>query len=223
MPPPRRDTAGGLSDDGLAWVKPGSPRFFLPERALAAILRGKFRHRLKIAHLFARVPATAWDKPWVVDCKHAGSGQKVLDYLGRYLFRVAITNSRLDRLDDDGTVCFHYRDNRTRELKTATVSAEEFLTRFLAHVLPEGFTKVRYSGLFSSSNRDRLDAARTLLAVATATLSAEAPQAAATDAAPSAPAQTPGPDPTRCPHCKVGRLAVIEVIPRPRRAKGRPP
>ncbi len=77
---------------------------------------------------------------------------------------LAIANSRLDRLDDDGTVSFHYRDNRTRQLKTATVSAEEFLTRFLAHVLPEGFTKVRYSGLFSSCNRHRLEAARALLA-----------------------------------------------------------
>ena len=91
-------TAGGLSDDGTAWVQPKYRHFFLPERPLSAIFRGKFRHRLKKAGLFALVPKSAWSKPWVVDCKHAGRGEKVLDYLGRYLFRVAITNSRLDRL-----------------------------------------------------------------------------------------------------------------------------
>lgn len=218
-------TAGGLSDDGLVWIKPKYPRFLLPERALSKIFRGKLRHRLKRAGLFALVPKAAWKhKSWVVNCKHAGTGEKVLDYLGRYLFRVAITNSRLESVDDDGTVRFRYRDHRSADLKIATVTAEEFTHRFLAHVLPERFTKVRYSGLFSSSNRDRLDAARTLLvAAATATPSAEACQTAAADATQSGAAQTPRPDPTRCPHCKGGRLVVIEVIPRPRRARGRPP
>jgi Putative transposase len=89
-----------------------------------------------------------------------------LDYLGRYLFRIAIANSRLDCLAEDGTVRFHYRDNRSGDLKTTTLSAEQFISRFLAHVLPERFTKVRYSGLFSSSNRHRLDASRQLLSSA---------------------------------------------------------
>ncbi|MGH7645093.1 MAG: IS91 family transposase, partial [Gemmatimonadales bacterium] len=77
-------TAGGLSADGRAWVNPKHPRFLLPERALAQIFRGKVRHCLKKAGLFALVPPAAWHKPWVVHCQHAGSGQKVLDYLGRY-------------------------------------------------------------------------------------------------------------------------------------------
>lgn len=213
-------TAGGLSDDGLSWIHPRYPRFFLPERPLAELFLGKFRHRLKKAGLYALVPKAAWNKSWVVDCKHAGSGEKVLDYLGRYLFRVAITNSRLDRLDDDGTVSFRYRDNRSGQKKTATLSAEEFISRLLAHVLPERFTKVRYSGLFSSSNRDGLDAARTLLAAATSMTSATVPQAAAPDATPAGTTQTAG---HTCPHCKVGRLLVIEAISRPRRARGRPP
>ncbi len=217
-------TAGGLCDDGRAWIKPKYPRFLLPERALSKLFRDKFRFRLKRAGLFALVPAAAWKhKSWVVDCKHAGSGEKVLDYLGRYLFRVAIANSRLESIADDATVRFRYRDNRTHQIKTATVTSEEFLTRFLAHVLPERFTKVRYSGLFSSSERQRLEVARTLLATTTGTPFAEAPQSVATDATPSAMAHTPGPDPTRCAHCKVGHLVLIEVIPRPRRARGRPP
>jgi Putative transposase len=136
---------------------------------------GKFRHRLKKAALFALVPKAAWDKDWVVDCKPAGRDEKVLDYLGRYLFRVAITNGRLHSFDDDGTVRFRYRDNRTRELKTATLLANEFITRFLHHVLPQRFTKVRYSGLFSSADRHRLEVARNLLAPPRAP-TAEAPQ-----------------------------------------------
>jgi len=217
-------TAGGMSDDGLAWIKPKYPRFLLPEHALSKIFRGKFRHRLNKAGLFALVPKAAWKhKSWVVDCQHAGSGEKVLDYLGRYLFRIAIANSRLDRLDDDGTVSFHYRDNRTRQIKTATVSAEEFLTRFLAHVLPEGFTKVRYSGLFSSSNRNRLEAARTLLTPPTNATPVAIPQTCAADGIAADSPQKAERDPARCPLCKVGRLVVTELIQRPRRARGRPP
>jgi putative transposase/transposase-like zinc-binding protein len=91
-------TAGGISGDGAAWVQPKHPRFFLPERPLSAIFRGKFRYRLRKAGLYALVPKTAWEKSWVVDCKYAGRGEKVLHYLGRYLFRIAIANSRLDCL-----------------------------------------------------------------------------------------------------------------------------
>src|SRR5438093_6313322 len=146
-------TSGGISDDGAAWLKAKHRRFLLPERPLSTIFLGNFRHRLKNAGLYTLVPKTAWEKSWVVDCKPAGRGEKVLDYLGRYLFRIAITNSRLDQLSDDGTVRFHYRDNQTGDLKTTTLSAEQFIGRFLAHVLPERFIKVRYSGLFSSCNR----------------------------------------------------------------------
>jgi hypothetical protein len=216
-------TAGGMSDDGRAWMKPNYPHFLLPERALSKIFRGTFRHRLKKAGLVALVPHAAWKhKSWVVDCKHAGSGDKVLDYLGRYLFRVAIANSRLESFGDDGTVRFRYRDNRSGELKTATVSAEEFITRFLAHVLPERFTKVRYSGLFSSSNRHRLEIARKLLAPPQ-TPPAEPPESAFVEPPGSDIGETSPQDSARCPQCKVGRLVLVEVIPRPRRPRGKPP
>ena len=220
-------TAGGISGDGAAWVQPKHPRFFLPERPLSAIFRGKFRHRLKKAGLYALVPKTVWEKSWIVDCKYAARGEKVLDYLGRYLFRVAITNSRLDRLDDDGTVRFHYRDNRSGDLKTTTLSAEQFISRFLAHVLPEHFTKVRYSGLFSSRNRHRLEIARRLLAPSR-TPTAEAPQppsaADTTASEPGSPTVADAhADLARCPHCKVGRLVLIELIPRPSPIRGKPP
>lgn len=215
-------TAGGLSDDGSAWIKPRYPRFLLPERALSKIFRGKFRHRLKKAGLFALVPNAAWEhESWVVDCKPAGSGEKVLAYLGRYLFRVAIANSRLDSLTDDGTVRFRYRDNRSRELKIATVSAEEFLGRFLQHVLPERFFKVHYSGLFSSSARRRLDIARALLAQNQTP--ADAPQSTLAELPGSQIADPSAEHRLRCPHCKVGHLVLVEVIARPKRPRGKPP
>jgi hypothetical protein len=211
--------AGGLSADRHQWLKPKNPAFLLPVRALSVLFRAKMRHRLRIAGLLTLVPPTAWSKPWVVHCQHAGSGQKVLDYLGRYVFRIAITNSRLQSLADDGTVRFHYRDNRGHQPKTATLSTEDFIARFLGHVLPKGFIKVRYSGLFSSSNRRSLEQARNLLALATPP----------TDAAPPSPpdnpqSQTPASDSARCPHCKVGRLVLIEIIPRPTHcARAKPP
>jgi Putative transposase len=108
------------------------------------------------------VPREVWKKNWVVHCQHAGSGQKVLDYLGRYVFRIAITNSRLERIDN-GQVTFRYRDNRTQEIRRVTVPAVEFLRRFLQHVLPSGCAKVRYYGIWSGSCRKQLNQARLLL------------------------------------------------------------
>jgi hypothetical protein len=110
----------------------------------------------------------------------------------------------------------HRRDHRSGALETATVSAEEFITRFLAHVLPERFTKVRYSGLFSSSNRHRLEIARTLLAPPQAP-PAEPPEFAVVAPPGSDIGETSPQDSARCPQCKVGRLVLVEVIPRPRR------
>jgi hypothetical protein len=219
-------TAGGISDHDAAWIHCPHRRFFLPERALSKIFRGKFRHRLNKAGLFALVPKAAWEKPWVVDCKHAGRGEKVLDYLGRYLFRVAITNSRLDRLDDDGTVRFRFRDNRSRQLKTATVSAEEFIRRFLVYVLPDRFTKVRYSGLFSSTNRHRLQASRQLLSSVDTDSSSQTPQHASPNRTATESELPAAPDTQnflRCPYCKVGRLVLIEVINCPGLIRGKPP
>jgi hypothetical protein len=215
-------TAGGLCADGLRWRTPQNPRFFLPVRALSKIFRGTLHHRLKKAGLFALVPAAAWNQPWVVHCQHAGSGEKVLDYLGRYVYRIAITNSRLESLRDDGTVRFRYRDNCSREIKTVTLAAEQFITRFLDHVLPEGFVKVRYSGLFSSSNRHRLHAARNLLPPQPAPF-AQAPLPPPPDDPESGTSLTAPPDFARCPHCTIGHLVLLEVIPRPTRSRGRPP
>jgi hypothetical protein len=203
--------AGGLSADGTPWVKPTPPAFLLPVRALSVVLRATVRDRLKRAGRFALAPQSAWSQPWVVHCQHAGSGEKVLDYLGRYAFRIAITNSRLEAMTEDGTVRFRYRHNKPQKLRTIRLSAEEFISRFRDHVLPRGLTKVRYYGLFSASCRHRLERARSLLA-------AEQGSAVSTQTDP------PSPSPVsrhsdRCPACGIGRLLVERIPP----ARGRPP
>ncbi|MBI3262456.1 MAG: transposase, partial [Acidobacteria bacterium] len=138
----------------------------------------------------------------VVHAQPAGRGQRVLDYLGRYVFRIAIANSRLEAMTDDD-VTFRYRDNRTQEERHVTLTGVEFLERFLQHVLPRGCAKVRYYGLWSAAHRADRTRARTLLTALTLI------------AAPPAPAPTRASslgDLPRCPHCRVGTLIVIAVL-----------
>ena len=112
-----------------------------------------------------------WKKEWVVHCEPVGSGEAAFKYLAPYVFRVAISNSRIVKLE--GRVTFKYKDSATDQLKFATVSAEEFIRRFLQHVLPERFVKVRYYGLVSPGNRALLKRAQALGVGATGALVSE--------------------------------------------------
>ena len=204
-------TAGGLSADRTEWLAPKNPAFLVPVQALSVIVRAKMCAALKRAGLLDHVPAAVWITPWVVHAQPAGNGARVLDYLARYLFRVAISQSRLEQIDDD-RVAFRYRDNRTQALRRATLSGVEFLRRFLQHVLPRRCTKVRYYGLGSATRRADLDHARTLL---------EAERAGpAPPAQPSAlPTPTLGARPTAlpvCPLCHLGTLTLVAIL-RPQR------
>jgi hypothetical protein len=220
-------SAGGLAEGREEWLPPRKGEFLVPCRALSVIVRGKVRDGLKRAGLLDHVPAKVWRKRWVVHCQPAGSGEKVLDYLARYLFRVAIANSRLERFED-GKVTFRYRDNRTGRINHCTLPAEEFLARFLQHVLPKGFTKVRSYGLYSPTCRAQLDQARALLTAqppAPSPLSGPTPATAPSptgpspDACPSAQPSSfltlvpePSVDPP-CPFCHLGRMRIIQRLP----------
>ncbi len=199
-------TAGGLSDDGARWIKPKNPAFLVPMQALSVIFRAKVCAALKKAGLLKQVPPSVWKKNWVVHCQPAGSGQKVLQYLGRYVFRVAITNSRLDSIDD-GSVTFRYRDNRTQQIRRVTLPALEFIARFLRHVLPRGCAKVRYYGIWSSSRSKQLHQARALL-------NAQPPHGALDPISNATLPQHPAParPPAPCPHCRIGQLIQIGVL-----------
>jgi len=150
--------AGGLSADGEQWIS-ARRNFFVPVRALSILFRAKFRDALKEAGLFDQVPAQVWQQDWVTHCKSVGKGEGALKYLAPYIFRVAISNRRILKLAD-GKVTFRYRESDTRKWRTCTLPAEEFLRRFLQHVLSRGFVKVRYYGLFSPSLRYRLTVIR---------------------------------------------------------------
>ena len=150
--------AGGLSLQGDQWLS-ARRTFLLPVKALARLFRGKFRAALRRAGLFDLVPTQVWRQDWVVHCKSVGKGQSALAYLAPYIFRVAISNSRILKLEN-GNVTFRYKPSGTNHWQLCTVTTEEFLRRFLQHVLPKGFVKVRYYGLFSPSLRHYLSVIR---------------------------------------------------------------
>ena len=150
-------TGGGLSENGQ-W-KRSREDFLVPVRALSVIFRAKFRDLLKKTELFDQVDGRVWKKEWVVHSEPVGTGEAAFKYLAPYVFRVAISNSRILKLED-GRVTFKYKDSATDQVKYATVSAEEFMRRFLQHVLPERFVKVRYYGLLSPGKRRLLKRAR---------------------------------------------------------------
>jgi hypothetical protein len=146
-----------------------------------------------------------WTAPWVVHAQPAGDGVRVLDYLARSLFRVAIRNSRLEQIDDT-QVTFRYRDNPPQAIRRATRTGVEFLHRFLPHVLPRRCAKVRYDGLWSPTRRSDLEAARRLLQPS---LAPSPPRAL--PATPTPVALPP------CPLCHTGTLILVAVLRPPRR------
>jgi hypothetical protein len=130
----------------------------------------------------------------------------VLNYLARYIFRVAISNSRLERFEN-GQVTFRYRDNRSQQLHRVTLPAQKFIHRFLLHVLPRGCAKVRYYGIWSPSCRAQLKQARLLLGAATTTAVDSTSHPLPTEPAAPAPASA------LCPHCHIGQLFELKVLP----------
>jgi Putative transposase/Transposase zinc-binding domain len=204
-------SAGGLSAEGQRWVHPKNPAFLVPCFALSKIFKGKFRDGLKRLGWLDQVQPAVWQQNWVVHCQHAGSGQKVLDYLGRYVFRIAISNSRLEALAN-GHVTFRYRDNRTQQIQHLSLSANEFIARFLRHVLPKGLVKVRAYGLGNARNADQLQKARTLLAIPTSL--PQTPELTLQSNASDGPLSLAHSDPLLCPQCKTGHLIwVRELLP----------
>jgi len=175
---------GGLSFDGGRWVA-CRPGFFLPVRVLSRLFRRLFLEKLGDAHRAGKLQFfgehawlaepkafTDWLKPlrqceWVVYAKRPFAGpEAVLAYLSRYTHRVAIANSRLLALDEQG-VTFKWKDYRAKERyqhKTMTLDPDEFIRRFLLHVLPSGFHRIRHYGLIANTTRkDNLARARELL------------------------------------------------------------
>jgi len=158
---------GGLHTDGLSWL-PARKNFFLPVKALSMLFRATFQRALKRTAIYANLPSKVWRKDWVVHCKAVGNGQAALKYLAPYIHRVAISNRRLLSLShgslENAQLTFQYRASDTGQLKQCSLSVEKFIHRFLQHVLPRGFVKVRYYGFFAPTSRFRLSTLQKLLA-----------------------------------------------------------
>ncbi|MDA2934538.1 IS91 family transposase [Acidobacteria bacterium AH-259-D05] len=210
---------GALSHDGRQW-KRSHPKFLFPVKALSRLFRGKFLAGLKKAYrsgqlvfpgvaatfagtrAFNRLLSQLWKKEWVVYSKRPFAGpRQVLDYLGRYTHRVAISNHRIRKLQD-GCVTFSYRDrqdqNRSKELKLA---AEEFIRRFLLHVLPSSHVRIRHFGFLANRHKkENLARCRKLFG-----LPGEVPKPLSLSVS-DLMLQLTGQDVTKCPNCGTGTL-----------------
>jgi len=211
--------AGGIAPDRSRWIRTPRPRFFLPGKVLAKMFRGKFLALLSRAYRRNKLrlcgTLTAWKRPsaferlfrqlkrvnWVVDAKPPfGNPEHVLKYLARYTHRVAISNGRLLEMHD-GQVTFRWRDSANgNQQKLMTLDAIEFMRRFLLHILPPGFVKIRHFGFLANRNR------RSALLLSRKLLHAPTPPHPLTHQ------QQKAVQP-RCPVCGIGTLCVLGWIP----------
>jgi len=185
---------GGLSPDRGQWL-PSNADFFVPVEALSPIFRAKFRDGLKKTGLFDKVPPDVWKKGWVVHCKPVGSADCAIKYLAPYVYRAAITNNRIEKLEND-QVTFRSKNSSTDQWKSVTVPVFEFIHRFLQHVLPKGFVKIRYYGFMAHSKKNLLAVVKYLLG--------------APDASDAVEKQH---EPYTCPHCG-GHLKWVKELPK---------
>jgi hypothetical protein len=194
--------AGGLSPDRTRWL-PSRNNFYLPVEALSHIFRAKFRDEL--SRFLAEIDTAVWQIDWNVNVQPVGDGTAVLKYLAPYIFRVAISNSRIIEVKDRSVV-FSYRKKGSNRLRQVTVDVMEFIRRFLQHVLPEGFMKVRHYGFMSANCPAGLTRLRLLILEHLKRL-----QFSLEDLAPS-DARPPLPKPV-CPSCGGTLLYLFSLIP----------
>jgi hypothetical protein len=154
---------GGLSADGTRWL-PSHAHFLVPVQALSILFRAKFRDALDGAGVLAQVDPAVWRQDWVVHAQAVGDGRASLKYLAPYVFRVAISDRRIVSCDD-GKVTYSYRKSGSNRWRKMTVDGPEFVRRFLQHVLPTGFQKVRHYGFLSPNSRVSLELVRWLIAL----------------------------------------------------------
>lgn len=222
---------GGLSPDGERWIPCRRPDFFLPVRVLSSLFRRLFLEALQTAFdsrqlqffhsleslrqpmAFARHLAKAQAHDWVVYAKRPFAGpQQVLDYVGRYTHRVAISNNRL--IDIEGEqVQFKWKDYRHGDqIKTMALSADEFIRRFLLHVMPSGFHRIRYYGFLGNRYRNmKLALCRRLLRMQTAE---EADPPKREKEYQERYEELTGRSLRQCPHCLQGQMVKVAILPR---------
>jgi hypothetical protein len=226
-------SAGGISPDYSQWVPAKYKKYLVPVKALSKIFRAKFVKMARKAlsnsnshDLHDQLPPQIWKKNWVVYSKPTLKGpQKVLKYLARYVHRIAITNNRIISISDQNDkITFQYKDSKTYKTKKMPLQANEFIRRFLQHVLPKGFHKVRFYGLWSPRNRCHLFNIKRILEKDQITsLNFNTNQLSENknyikqegDPQACSIVQLP-----RCPKCKIGYMVTIERLPKVKRTLG---
>lgn len=206
---------GGVSTRATPSWHPAHPSFLAPEAAIAKLVRGKLKAWFAQKRPDLIMPATVWTTRWVVRITPWGEGEEaVLRYLARYVFRIAITNSRIVSLDDH-TVSFRYKHRQSNRWRICTLDGDEFMRRFLQHVLPKGLHKVRYFGLWHASKRPLASKARLLLHMQRTQNAVRPSVGTDTDSRPLDHSSPSTPDPRICPRCGIGHLILVrELLPK---------
>jgi len=159
---------GGVSQDGSEW-KASRANFFVPVKALSILYRATFKDAMQRAGLLGKIDPAVWNKEFLTDSRAVGDGRQSLQYLAPYVFRVAISDRRIMSIDEapdgSGRVTFLYKKTGSRRWRKMTVDALEFIRRFLQHVLPSGFQKVRHFGFLSPKSKTGIEAVRWLVAI----------------------------------------------------------
>lgn len=218
--------AGAISKDGSEWIGCENDWLF-PARALSIVFKGKFmdyfRRAFENGELvfpgktaehgttegFHRLKRILWSKNWVVDVEPPlDNPDHVIDYVGRYTHRVAISNHRIIDLSEDGTVTFSYKNRSKGTVEVARISAVEFIRRFLLHVLPKGLMRIRYYGIFANRyKRENLATCRRLLDVS------EEPAIVENKTVREIMLERTGRDIAKCPFCKTGNMVPVQSVP----------
>ncbi|ABK45355.1 putative transposase [Magnetococcus marinus MC-1] len=212
-------TGGGLSEDGATWYA-AKNGFLIPTKALARMIRGKVMSTFKMIRPDIAWPQQAWQQDWVVHCTPWGTGeQAIVDYLARYAFRIAINRERIVAFNEQ-TVTIRYKDRKQRRWRYCDIPGQEFLRRFLQHVLPRGFHKIRYFGLWHPSKRSAAKRVRLLLELEHSVPVQKAQEADPEIRSDAAPDQKPNRvhADAVCPACNQGRLVLLQRINRQSRS-----
>ena len=219
---------GALSGDRKSWIGSANDEFLFSVRALSAVFRGKFLSYFKEAHKGGKLTFAGnstefesengfkfliddlYKENWVVYSKRPFAGPRtVLDYLGRYTHRIAISNERI-RYVTNGMVTFTYRDRKDGNIKKdMTLPAEEFIRRFLIHVLPESYTRIRHFGFLANRNRkDNISCVKKLLGVSPSNNDSKE------QSMQEIMLKITGKDIFKCPRCRSGTMTLDRLIPR---------
>jgi hypothetical protein len=221
-------TGGGLSPEGKRWIS-SREDFFIPVKVLSCLFRGKFLDGLKKAYeagelrfpgqieelkeapAFKKFLTDLYHQKWVVYCKPPlKNPENMMDYLGRYTHRVALSNDRLVKMGDE-QVSFWWRDSaENNKIKLLSIEAFEFIRRFLLHVLPEHFVKIRYYGILSHrSRKGKLFSCKKLLGVSTD----KEPEEPTKETWEDLLTRITGIDPRVCPRCGKGKMIQRDILP----------